>query len=302
MRALAGAIRSGSPPAAAVADWPKVAPAAVAGLVAPAARRVSLGRSPAAALADDRSLGPVSGPLARSFALHRAAGGSLPALLERVAAAVETDAAAARTSHATTSGARLSARLVAALPLVFAPLTSGASAFEAGPAGAVLLAAGVALGATGLWWIGRLVPEPPGCDDGAASLADDLSVALEGGVPLEAALGAVAEHPPPGLEDTLARVRRRVRLGAAWVDALRREDGAPAALAEVLARSRAWGVPAAGPLHDWAGARRAALRTEMQRAVRRAPVLMVVPLTVCVLPSFALLAFGPFVLGAFAAH
>lgn len=303
MRALAASIRAGTPPAAAVVGWPAVAPAGVAERVSGVARRVALGQTSAAALEDaaDR-LGPVSAALARCFSLHRAAGGSLPALLERVAHATELDAAAARTARATTSGARLSARLVAALPLAFAPLTAGGDALAAGPAGAVLLTVGVALGASGLWWIGKLVPHAPGGDDGAAALADDLSVALSGGIPLEAALTAAAEHPPAGLADTLARARRRVCLGAGWVDALRQEGGAVAALAEVLARSRASGVPAAGPLHEWAEARRAAVRTGMQRALRRAPVLMVVPLTVCVLPSFALLAFGPFVLGAFASH
>lgn len=294
VRGLAASIRVGSPPAAAIAAWPSVAPEEVAPAVAPAARRVVLGEPPSEAV---RTL-PYGRALARCFALHRAAGGSLPALLERVADAIVADASAGRNARAATSGARLSARLVAGLPLAFVPLTSGGGALRAGAAGVVLSVAGIALAAAGLWWIGKLVPVPPGGDDGVASLADDLAVALRGGIGLGPALEAAAAHPPPGLEDALARIGRRVRLGDHWVAALRREGGSLAALADLLARSRSWGVPAAAPLQEWARIRRASVRTEMQRALRRAPVLMVLPLTVCVLPSFVMLAFGPFILGA----
>lgn len=291
IRALAGSIRAGTPPHAAVAGWDAVAPVG---------SYVALGGSPAEALARAETiLGPSARALARCFALQRATGGSLPRLLERVADAVERDAASARTSSAATSGARLSGRLVAGLPLAFVPLTSGGSPLRAGVPGVVLLTVGVALGVAGLWWIGRLVPRADAGDDGAAALADDLAAALCGGVGLIPALEAAAAHPPQGLEEELARAARRVRLGAGWTDALSREGDPLRSLAEVIERSRVWGVPAARPLRDWARTRRAEVRTEMQRALRRAPVLMVVPLTVCVLPSFALLAFGPFVLGAF---
>ena len=291
VRALAGSIRAGTPPHEAVARWDAIETIA---------RAVALGEPPAAAFARaEEYLGSAAPALARCFALQRATGGSLPRLLERVAESVERDAATTSTSRATTSGARLSGRLVAGLPLAFVPLTPGAGVVGAGPAGMALAAAGIALGVAGLWWIGRLIPLPPGGDDGAAALADDLAAALDGGAGLIPALEAAAAHPPAELVEQLQRAARRVRLGAGWVDALGREGLPLRTLAEVVERSRAWGVPAAGPLRDWAEARRTEVGTEMQRALRRAPVLMVVPLTVCVLPSFALLAFGPFVLRAF---
>lgn len=300
VRGLAGSIRAGTPPVAALAAWDQVAPAAVTGAVA---RAVALGEAPAVALARaDASLGPAASALARCFSLHSAVGGSIPALLDRVARAVEADAAEGRTSRAVTSGARLSARLVAGLPLAFAPLTTGGSPLRAGAAGVAVLVAGVTLATIGLWWIGRLVPSRPPADDGAAALADDLAAALRGGIGLGPALEAAASHPPYGLEDELRRAARRIALGEPWVAALRREGGPLAALAGVVQRCRSWGLPAAGPLEEWAHARRAEVATETQRALRRAPVLMVVPLTLCVLPSFALLAFGPFVLGAFGAR
>lgn len=293
IRSLAGSIRAGTPPHEAVARWETVETIA---------RAVALGESPAAAFERaEEYLGSAAPALARCFALQRATGGSLPRLLERVAESVERDAASARAANATTSGARLSGRLVAGLPLAFVPLTPGADVVGAGPGGIALAVAGIALGLTGLWWIGRLVPAPPGGDDGAAAMADDLAAALDGGAGLIPALEAAVSHPPADLGEELDRARRRVRLGAAWVDALGSGSPPLRELAEVIERSRTWGVPAARPLRDWAETRRTAVRAEMQRALRRAPVLMVVPLTVCVLPSFALLAFGPFVLSAFGA-
>jgi Flp pilus assembly protein TadB len=145
------------------------------------------------------------------------------------------------------------------------------------------------------------VPRPPPAD-GAAAVADDLAAALAGGIGLVPALHAVAARPPADLANALRRATCRARLGDPWVDALAREGGALVGLAGVLARSSSLGIPAAGPLREWARARRAAVLTEHRRALQRAPVLMVVPLTVCVLPSFALLAFGPFVLGAAQGH
>lgn len=298
IRSLAGSIRAGTPPTEALARWDAIGP----GAVAVVARHVALGGSPAAAFARaEEILGSAAPSLGRCFALQRATGGSLPRLLERVADGVERDAAAARSSRATTSGARLSGRLVAGLPLAFAPLTSAGHPLRFGAAGVALLLAGVALGAAGLWWIGRLVPRPRG-GDGAAALADDLAAALCGGAGLVPALAAAVEHPPADLDEQLRRAGRRVRLGDGWTEALKREGDPLRSLAEVVERSRAWGLPAAAPLREWADARRAEVQTEMQRALRRAPVLMVVPLTLCVLPSFALLAFGPFVLGAFGAR
>jgi tight adherence protein B len=292
VRALAGSIRAGMPPQAAVAAWAELAPGEIAGGVS---RRVALGEAPATAfLGSGPELGEAAVALARCFALHSKTGGSLPTLLERVAEAVERGGETARDAEAATSGARLSGRLVAGLPLAFVPLTPGGSALRGGPTGLAVAVLGIGLAAAGLWWIGKLVPAPAGADDGAAALA--------GGIGLGPALEAAAAYPPSGLEGALDRAGRRARLGQSWPEALRREGGPLAALAAVVARSAAWGVPAAGPLHEWARARRDEVRTEMQAALRRAPVLMVVPLTVCVLPSFALLAFGPLVLGALGAR
>jgi hypothetical protein len=47
----------------------------------------------------------------------------------------------------------------------------------------------------------------------------------------------------------------------------------------------------------FAARRRAARSRDFDAAMRRAPVLMVVPLVICVLPSFLLLGVAPFLRG-----
>jgi tight adherence protein B len=298
VRALAASLRSGLAPRVALMQWPESAAPGLPPALRKVARRVSLGESPEAALATATSaIGSAAGALRRCLALHRRCGGSLPALLDGVAAAVERAEAARRRAGAATAGARLSARLVAGLPLAFVPLTSGGRVLTLGVPGASLLAAGIALAVAGLYWIGRLVPRTPD-SDAAAGLADELAVALGGGIPLPSALEALAADPPGDLVGPLARVRRRTALGDTWIAALRREGRGLAGLAQVLETTSSRGLPAAAALRAWAEVRRAESDTELRRSLARAPVLMVVPLTVCVLPSFALLAFGPFVLGA----
>ena len=297
VRALAALLRSGVPPRLALERWHEAVPADLAAHVAGVSRRVLLGREPADAIASAPGLGGAAPALARCLRLHGRTGGSLPKMLDALADGLQRGDATARRSRAATSGARLSGRLVAGLPLACVPLMPGARTLGPGALGPVLLVAGTVLAGVGLWWIGRLVP-PPLTDDAAAALAGDLAVALDGGAALVPALDAVAALPPPGLEETLARARARVTLGRSWIAALEEQDGPVAALAHVLRRSADCGVPAAAPLREWARARRDEVRTEFDRALQRAPVLMVVPLTVCVLPAFALLAFGPFLLGA----
>ncbi|MFN2588403.1 MAG: type II secretion system F family protein [Actinomycetota bacterium] len=294
--ALAGSIRSGTPPALALEEWTTAVPPDLAAAVAPLARRVRLGDDLASAAAA-ASLGPAAPALARSIGLHARIGGSLPAMLDALAETLRRGAESGRRSRAATSGARLSGRLVAGLPLACIPFLPGPRALESGALAPFVLVTGLALGAMGLWWIGKLVPAPPE-DDPAAALAGELAAVLRGGAGVVPALDALAALPPPGLEEELRRARRCVALGRTWTGALEDEGGRLGCIAAVLRRSAEHGLPAADALTEWAATRRAEVRTEFDRALQRAPVLMVVPLTVCVLPSFALLAFGPFLLGA----
>ncbi len=143
------------------------------------------------------------------------------------------------------------------------------------------------------------VDELPAGGAAAAALADDLAALLSGGAALIAALDAVACSPPAGIEPVFAAARDEVRSGIGWDAALASaEHPGLAAIGEVIGRTRRCGIAPAAALRELARRLDEEARTEFDRALQRAPVLMVVPLTVCVLPAFAILAFGPFLLGA----
>jgi tight adherence protein B len=299
MRALAALLRAGFPARTAISLWPSVAPERLRHQLEEVSRRVRLGDEAAAALG---SLGSAMGPDARALAcavaVHSEMGGDLATVVDGLADAAEDRAAALAAGKASGAGAVLSGRIVAGLPLLlvpFAPL-SGSSLLD--PFGLVLLLGGGALAVAGMRWVGRLVPVPPAGAPEGVVVADVLACVLDGGVALYSALAAVALHAPDELRGHLTRARRRVRLGDSWPDALN-GTGNPSlqALSSELRRAVALGTPLSPVLKRWSGSQRAAARREFDAAMRRAPVLMVVPLSLCVLPAYALLGLAPYIRG-----
>ncbi|MFN2389883.1 MAG: hypothetical protein ABR575_09820 [Actinomycetota bacterium] len=292
LRALAAALRSGDTLGEALSSWHRRVPAAARATVAPVGRRVRLGQPPSRALAAaapllERDLGAVTALVD----LHQGLGGDLAAMLDALALRIDGRAAAYDAACAATAAATLSAKLVAGLPLLLVPFVPGMRSMLFDPAGFLSLAAGVLLGGAGFAWMRRLVPHPE-TDDAAAWIADVATAAARAGAGYGAALHALAST---GFDDDLARAARVVRLGRPWPAALRSAGEGPAALAEVLARSDALGVPAATALDAFACTRRRQMADAFERKVKRASVLMVVPLALCVLPSAALIALAPFV-------
>jgi pilus assembly protein TadC len=64
-----------------------------------------------------------------------------------------------------------------------------------------------------------------------------------------------------------------------------------------LERALCFGLPVEDALLSLAFRRRERIRHEFDAATKKAPVAMVVPLVLCVLPSFGLLALAPFLRG-----
>jgi tight adherence protein B len=155
---LAAELAAGRPPQAALEEaatsWPVLAP------VADVSR---LGGDVPAAL---RSAATVPGAgglvlLAAAWTVSRRTGGSLGSATRRVADAVRRQQATRSVVAAELASARATARLMAGLPLLALLMGSGAGAdpwsFLLGtPAGLACLAAGLAAGMTGLWWIEQI--------------------------------------------------------------------------------------------------------------------------------------------------
>ena len=299
LRSLAALVRSGLPVRAALLVWPAEVPAAARPTVAQVARRLSLGDNVESALGilhPPWDAGAASA-LRTVVNVHLHVGGDVSRMIDAVADGLARRTDALEASGAAAAGVRLSARMVAALPLVFMPLTGLSRTPMTDPVGVTLLAAGLLLCAIGLRWMDRLTPAPP-ARDGTAWLADILSGALRGGSGLHHTLEVLADRAPADIGLGLARAGRIVVLGASWGEGLRRSGCASlVSLASALDRGRALGVPIADSLATFACRRDAAAANEFEAEVRKAPVRMVLPLTLCILPAFGLLALAPFLRG-----
>jgi tight adherence protein B len=245
--------------------------------------------------------GPLEGDraaLATAVAIHSRIGGDAARVVESLAGAAERRLQAAANADAHGAGARLSARLIAGLPLAFVPLAPMAKAPLADPPGLFLLALGVGLAVVGLAWVSALFPKPDPHDDPAVAIAETIAAGVEGGGDVATVLAEVCSYPPPGLGGTGLRIARLLKLGASWREALTRSgDGGIESLAETLSTAGSMGLPLTSALRNFAAVRREERERRFEAAIRRAPVRMAVPLAVCVLPSFVVLGVGPFLRG-----
>lgn len=141
----------------------------------------------------------------------------------------------------------------------------------------------------------RVVAVPDDVRSVAACL-DLLALALASGVPLVAAIEAVADD----AGELVARHLRQVAAAMRWgVDEVRAWDGLPQVwkpAAAALALAATAGVPPGVLLQRAAQDIRLQERQRLDEAIGRVSVLIVVPLGLCFLPAFALLTVVPVVM------
>ena len=126
--------------------------------------------------------------------------------------------------------------------------------------------------------------------------ADLLAAALRAGAPVDSAVAAVADALGGPLGDRLHRVARVLRMGGAPAEAWAYLEvpGADRIVAAAV-RSAASGGALAGALGRLADDLRADRAVAAEAAVRRAGVLIVLPLGLCFLPAFVLAGLVPVV-------
>jgi hypothetical protein len=232
------------------------------------------------------------------IAVHERDGGNLAGMLESLADRLESRAAALEAARGAGAGALLSGRIVAGLPLLLLLLTPGVDRQLLDGGGIVVLVTGLAFVAAGTAWIHRLIPKPARVDDPVAVVCDVAACALTAGNTLHAAMMAGLDACPGDIRPQFARAHRMVQIGASWPDALRGcGDPDLADVASSIGHAQKLGVPLAKSLARWAETRREGRLRDFEVATRRAPVLMIIPLTVCMLPAYLILGLGPVLRG-----
>jgi tight adherence protein B len=295
---LASEIRSGIPVGTTLSEWHRRVDDDLRPSLLCLGDLLELGQSPAEAFAGGgarheslRELGRLLVPL---LELHERAGGDLAGVVQRTAMSLRACSDEREEARASVAGAKLSARMVAALPLVFLPLAPLGRAPMFDRTGIAILAVGVLLAVVGMRWIGSLIPAPPDPHDPLDRFAREVALSLRSGMAIGPALSASAVAAGP----LLASESRRVALGCSWGTVLGQStDPFLRSMATIVDRGDRLGLPVATSLESLVDQRKDS-RTRMFNArLRRAPVLMMVPLTLCVLPSFGFLALGPFLRG-----
>ncbi|MGC0367008.1 pilus assembly protein TadC [Rhodococcus sp. 27YEA15] len=140
-----------------------------------------------------------------------------------------------------------------------------------------------------------------GADDplGIAACFDLLGACLRAGLPVAAAVSAVAPTAPPGVATSLRRVADLLALGAdpdvAWAEMA--SDPQTEALARMARRSARSGSSLAASMSELAERSRGEAEDVAAAAAERAGVLISGPLGLCFLPAFVALGIIPVVIG-----
>ena len=162
--------------------------------------------------------------------------------------------------------------------------------------GRALLAAATILEILAALWLRRLL-RVPATGSALASLLDAVVVGLESGMTFEQALRSLADRAPAvGRLPEARRLLADLALGQGARRAFAAFGAAGAAeerIAALIASSTRFGAPLADMLVVQADALREADRRRAEAAARRLPVLMLFPLTFCVLPALLIVFLGP---------
>ncbi len=281
---------------AALAAWHEDVDASLQPVLRQVSHRIALGAS------IDRALMPLrvvaSAETAALVAVLDAAtahGSPLGLAVRNLASACEERHAMQDHARGAAVAARTSTRMLALLAVMFVVLLPSWRSAPL-PVVAASLALAGCLTWAGLRWTRSLSPRPPGETD-VAAVAEAIARDLAAGVALEAALGGVALHDPM-LRVDVARALRRRRIGASWADAFAGSaDPWLRRLGAIIASATATGAPLRDDLAAFASTVRYEVRRDFELRAKKAPVMLVLPLTLCFLPAFALAILGPFLAG-----
>jgi len=241
---------------------------------------------------------------AREFAvaarLAHATGAALAPVLEACASAARDEAEAALAREVALAGPRLSARVLAWLPVagvaLAALIDAGVLRVLASPIGAVLIGIAAGLTLVGRWWMRRLVARASAPRDATGIALHALRAAMAAGADIPSALAAVGLAMAP--DESLAREGERLQRagvalasGTPWEEAWSGAEAAPVARALRLAWER--GAQGAPMLLAVASSEDLRRRRAAQIAAGELSVRLTLPLALCLLPAFVVAGIVP---------
>ena len=300
IEALAGALAGGVSLSVAFAEIAPTLEPRLAAATRRVAASLTLGASPSVALVEYHAVVPTEdiAPLAVVLSAFARSGGRVSASLERIAALLRSRLALAAERAALLAQSQASALVLVALaPLgvVFFSLAMDgylATLFDAGRIVLVLALAFECAGAAWLWRIVRSTLAPADL----ASFLDAMVVGLEAGLTFERALAGLVERASITTRDADARrLLADLALGRPLRDALATFARGPdeARITALVVASMRFGSPLARLLVLQADSIRTTERHRAEARARRLPVLMLFPLTFCILPALLLVFLGP---------
>jgi tight adherence protein B len=224
----------------------------------------------------------------------------VPSALDHASVVLRESAACRQDMMVAASQARLSARMLTALPFLlsgaaFVISTSFRSSLTS-PAVVVCLLLGLALNRVGWRWISRHISaalsEQPSLGE---SLADHLCVSLRAGLTISQACERWNNTCRVGTQ--VARsLQNGDSLGTSLKPLAESADESARGLADVVLQAEHDGLPVLSTVNRLSTETRLQRRRSVDTRIRQLPTRLSVPLVICVLPSFLFLSVAPLVL------
>ena len=239
-------------------------------------------------------------PFAVAARLAHGTGAGLAAVLDACAVAAREKAEADLARETALAGPRLSARVLAWLPLMGVGLAvlveRRVLLVFVTPLGAGLLAIGALLTLTGRWWMRRLVLRASPPPDATALTLHSVRAAMAAGADVASALAAVSLALAPegefaGTAERMRRVALALAGGEHWEQAWR--GAGLAALEKALRLPWERGAHAGPLLAAVADGESLKGRRAAQVAAGELAVRLTMPLAVCLLPAFVVVGIVP---------
>lgn len=301
VEAVGAALAGGLSVQLALAEVARTLPAPLARATERASAALVLGAGLDVALESYRGIVPSDdvAPFGIVLSAFSRSGGRVGRSLARVATLLRGRLALEEERAALTAQGRASAVVLIALAPLGALFFSVAAPdylttlVERGP---FLLIIGLGLEVAGAWWLLHILRTQTS-DADFASLLDAVIVGLDAGLTFEQSLGAlVARRPALSRLPEARRLLADLALGRPSreaFDLFGRAGPTEARVAALVTAANRFGSPLADLLVTQADALRASDRRRAEAQARRLPILMLFPLTFCILPALLIVFLGP---------